>query len=91
MDAVLDKMYGKVGTAEREQFRSEARAFYIGKIIRDARHEGNMSQSQLADKIGINKTYISKIENGSVEPGIGLFFRIIDALGLKFEIVKPVV
>ena len=36
-------------------------------------------------------SYISKIENGTVEPGVNLFLRIINALGLKFDIVKPIV
>ena len=49
-----------------------------------------MTQSELAEKVGTNKTYISRIENGVIEPGVGLFFRIIDALGLKIEIVKPI-
>ena len=64
MDAVLDKLYGKVGTPEREEFRKE---------------------------VGTNKSYISRIEKGALEPGVGLFFRIIDALGLKVEIVKPMI
>ena len=37
-----------------------------------------------------NKSYISRIEKGIVDPGISTFCRIIDALGLKIEIVKPV-
>ena len=45
---------------------------------------------ELAEKVGTNKTYISRIEKGIIEPGVGLFFRIIDALGLKIEIVKPI-
>ena len=36
------------------------------------------------------KSYISRIEKGIVDPGISTFCRIIDALGLKIEIVKPV-
>lgn len=36
------------------------------------------------------KTPDSDIEKGVIEPGVGLFFRIIDALGLKVEIVKPI-
>ncbi len=39
---------------------------------------------------GTNKSYISRIEKGIVDPGISTFCRIIDALGLKIEIVKPV-
>ena len=40
----------------------------------------------------LEKLYrISRIEKGALEPGVGLFFRIIDALGLKVEIVKPMI
>ena len=32
---------------------------------------------------------ISRIENGSVEPGAGMFLRILSALGLRFEVLQP--
>lgn len=48
-------------------------------------------KSELARKVGTNKSYISKIEHGLIKPGVGQFLRIIDALGLKFDIVKPVI
>lgn len=89
MDAVLDKLYGKVGSPEREEFRKEAYSYCVGQLICDARKQGKMTQAELAKKVGTNKSYISRIEKGVIEPGIGLFFRIIDALGLKVEIVKP--
>ena len=89
-DAVLDKLYGKVGSPEREEFRKEAYSYCVGQIISDARKQEKMTQSELAEKVGTNKTYISRIEKGIIEPGVGLFFRIIDALGLKIEIVKPI-
>ncbi len=37
----------------------------------------------------MNKSHISKIENEIIEPGVGLFLRILDAPGLRFDIVKP--
>lgn len=89
-DAILDEKYGKMGTPERDEFHREAYAYCVGQMINDARKQGKMTQSELAKKVGTNKTYISRIEKGVVEPGVGLFFRIIDALGLKVEIVKPV-
>ena len=33
MDAVLDKLYGKVGSPEREEFRKEAYSYCVGQII----------------------------------------------------------
>ena len=91
MDAVLDKLYGKVGTPEREEFRKEAYSYCVGQLISDARKQERLTQAELAEKVGTNKSYISRIEKGALEPGVGLFFRIIDALGLKVEIVKPMI
>lgn len=91
MDAVLDKLYGKVGTPGREEFRKEAYSYCVGQLISDARKQERMTQAELAEKVGTNKSYISRIEKGAIEPGVGLFFRIIDALGLKMEIVKPMI
>ena len=91
MDAVLDKLYGKVGTPEREEFRKEAYSYCVGQLISDARKQERMTQAELAEKVGTNKSYISRIEKVAIEPGVGLFFRIIDALGLKMEIVKPMI
>ena len=84
IDAIMDAEFGKPGTPEREEFRC------MGQIICDARKKEKMTQSELAEKIGTNKSYISRIEKGIVDPGISTFCRIIDALGLKIEIVKPV-
>lgn len=88
-DAILDAKYGKEGTPEREQFRKEAYAYCVGQLIYDARKQEHMTQSDLAKKVGTDKTYISRIEKGVIEPGVGLFFRIIDALGLRVDIVRP--
>ncbi|MDR0712150.1 MAG: helix-turn-helix transcriptional regulator [Prevotellaceae bacterium] len=84
----LDKLYGKVGTPEREAFRGEAYAWYMAQMIHDTRKEEKVTQQELASRTGLNKSYISKIENGAIEPGVGTFYRIIDALGRRMELVK---
>lgn len=89
-DVVLDAKFGKEGTPERARFEEEAYTFYTSQILVGARKEMKVTQSELAKMVGTNKSYISKIEHGLIEPGVGLFLRIIDALGLKFDIVKPV-
>lgn len=48
-----------------------------------------MTQMMLAEKVGTSKSYISRVEKGTLEPGVGMFLRMIDALGLRFEVVKP--
>jgi DNA-binding XRE family transcriptional regulator len=86
----MDNLYGKVGTPGREAFRREAYAYCMGQVIKDARKGEKITQAELAERIGTDKAYISKIEKGLIEPGVGTFYRIIDALGLRVEIVKPV-
>lgn len=90
-DAVLDAKFGKEGTPERMKAEEEAYAFYIGQILLDARKEAKVTQSELARRINSTKSYISRIENGAVNPSVGTFYRIMDALGLRVEIVKPIV
>ena len=90
IDDIMDAKYGSVGTSEREQLRREAYAYYMSQVLHDARKSEKLTQEELASRTGLDKSYISKIENGTIEPGVGTFCRIINALGLRIDIVKPV-
>jgi len=89
IDALMDEQFGKVGSKEREEFRTEAYNYCVGQLILDARKSEHMTQQALADRLGTSKSYISRVEKGVVEPGVGMFLRIIEALGLRFELTKP--
>jgi len=89
-DVVLDAEFGAPGTPERVAAEEQAYAFYSGQIIRDARREEKVTQSELASRIGTTKSYISKIENGAMTPSVSTFYRIIGALGMRVEIVRSV-
>ena len=89
-DEILDRQYGKPGTESREAFEREAYAFCMGQEIAEARKKEKMTQSELAARVGTDKTYISRIERGLIEPGIGLFCQIAHALGMQVEMVKTV-
>ena len=60
-----------------------------GTPERDARKEAKVTQEELARRTNTTKSYISKIENGVIVPSVGVFYRIINALGLRVEVVKP--
>lgn len=85
-DAVLDAHFGVEGSPERTRHEEEARAFFASQLLLQARKEAKITQSELAQRVGTTKSYISKIENGAVEPSVGLFFRLISALGLRMEL-----
>ena len=61
--------------------------FYSGQILKEARHDVKMTQSELARKINSSKSYISRIEKGTIVPSVGTFYRIVNALGMRVEIV----
>ena len=86
--AVLEKEYGKQGTPEREKFQEEAYAFYSGLIILEARKKAKMTQAQLAESIGADKSYISRIEKGITIPSVDTFFKIVNAMGLSVVLVR---
>ena len=89
IDQMMNERFGAVGTESRNEFRKEAYNYCVGQLILEARKQESMTQAELAEKIGANKSYISRIEKGQIEPGASTFLRIIEALGLRFEIVKP--
>ena len=88
--SISTELYGKEGTPEREAFRKEAYAYYTGQIIEQARKEANMTQEELAKKIGSNKSYISRVEAGKTEPKVSTFYRIAAALGLNVELTPAI-
>jgi len=85
---VLDKRYGADGSLERNIFEQNAYDFYSGLVLLQARKEAKMTQSELANRTGTTKSYISRIENGVISPSVGVFYRLISALGMRIEIVK---
>ena len=55
ISAELDALYGKSGTPEREAFRREAYAFYMGQLLQDARKSEKITQKELARRVGVDK------------------------------------
>lgn len=58
----------------------------FGSHLRDLRKARRLTQQQLADAVGIDFTYISKVENGRVDPPSEATIRkIADVLGADAE------
>ena len=89
--AVLEQKYGREGTPERAKFDEEAYEFYTSQILLNARKEAMVTQSELAKRINVTKSYISRIEKGVITPSVATFYRIMNALGMRVEVVRPIV
>lgn len=83
----LPNLCSKIGTKARDAFEKKARYFIICKILKEARKEANLTQEQLADKIGTKKSYISRLENGQCDIQLSTLYRIFEfGLGKKVNL-----
>ncbi len=89
LDQILDEKYGKQGAPKREQWEQQFESFKLGVLLEEARTKLGMTQEQLADKCGTNKSYISRIENNATDIRLSTLMKIIqEGLGghLKLSI-----
>lgn len=83
----LDERYGKIGTAKRTEFEIKAKAFAIGELIKEERKQANLTQEQLAEKVGAKKSFISRIENGHSDIQLSTLYKLIElGLGRKVNL-----
>jgi len=58
-----DKYFGRMGTADRERYEKEISDLMIGYQIRNGRLKLDLTQEDLAERIGRKREFISRIEN----------------------------
>lgn len=60
----------------------------IGAIIRRARRNARLTQTELGQRIGLRQATISRIEKGEDETKLSTFLDVLTALGLEIVIDK---
>ena len=74
----LTQFRGAQGTPERLTFDSKAKAFVIAEMLKEERHNAQMTQAELAEKAGMKKSFISRVENGHADIQLSTLFRLIE-------------
>ena len=59
-----DMLIGKPGTPERDAYEEEIKLYAIGAAIRETRKQQSLTQEELGQMVGVQKSQISRIENG---------------------------
>jgi len=80
----------KQGFMKDEAFRAEyeqlkPRYEIISQII-EARNEKNMTQTELANCIGTQRSNISRLESGAYNPSLDFLIKVAGALGKELTI-----
>ncbi len=87
-DELLDIKYGKIGSIKRDEFEEKAQYYVISEVLKEARKEANLTQEQLAEKVGTKKSYISRLENGKCDIQLSTLYRIFEiGLGKRINLL----
>lgn len=79
--------YGEAGSKSREAFEEKAQAFLIAELVKEARVKADLTQEELAIRLNVKRTYISKIERAVSDIRVSTLKKIIeDGLGGKLHI-----
>jgi transcriptional regulator with XRE-family HTH domain len=55
----------------------------LGPVLRKARLAAHLTQEQLAFRAGLDRSYLSQLENDHKSPTLDVLFRLCDALGVR--------
>ncbi|MGF1637724.1 MAG: helix-turn-helix domain-containing protein [Cyclobacteriaceae bacterium] len=80
LSEMKDKYIGKEGTPDRDSYEYELKMEVLGKMIKSARKERKMTQEQLGQLIGVQKSQISKLESSANSATIDTILKVFKAL-----------
>src|SRR5476649_2845853 len=80
LSEMKDKYIGKAGTAERDEYEYELRMDVLGRMIKAARQERNLTQEQLGELVGVQKAQISKLESSANSATVDTILKVFKAL-----------
>lgn len=87
LDDIKKEVYGEIGTLRRDNIETELSNLRVGLQIRNAREARKMTQSQLAEKIGKERSFISKVESEGKNLTLATLYDIVTkGLGGKLDI-----
>jgi ribosome-binding protein aMBF1 (putative translation factor) len=86
VSAELEQEFGPKGSETRKQAENKAWEEYNAQILLDARKNAGLTQRELAERIGADKSYVSRVERGIIIPSISTLYRIAAAMGMTVEL-----
>ena len=80
LSEMKDKYIGKIGTIDREDYEYELSMDVLGRMIKTVRQKRNLTQEQLGEIIGVQKSQISKLESSANSATIDTIIKVFKAL-----------
>ena len=83
-DSEIHNLLMKDDEFKTEYDRLTHRYNLIAQIV-NARHEQNITQAEMAERMGTKKSNISRFESGAYNPSLDFLIRAAASLGKKIE------
>lgn len=85
-EELLEEDYGKIGTPERDAFEysvdEAVQAYRVGEAIKQAREAQNLTQAELGEKMGVQRSQVCRLESGK-SITLASMMRAFRALGVQ--------
>jgi transcriptional regulator with XRE-family HTH domain len=65
---------------QRQIQPTDLKAKAVGVVVRELREQAGHSQERLSGECGFDRTYISRVERGIINPTVSRLWKIADAL-----------
>ncbi len=90
LDELKDIHIGAMGTPDRDKYELELKVEILGEMIKSVRKEKHMTQEQLGELVGVNKSQISKLERNTKNVTIETILKVFRALktNIKFSLER---
>lgn len=89
-DDLEDELFGAPGTPERTEYEDRVTLELLPKSIREYRLRHQLTQEELGQRLGVQKSQISKLERNPSNVTLATLRRVFEALNMSVQIVlKP--
>ncbi len=88
LDQMKDQDLGEKGTKNRDKYEFDLKMEVLGEMIKSVRKERKLTQEQLGELIGVQKSQISKLESSANNVTIETILKVFNALkaNVKFSV-----
>ena len=86
LNELMDRDIGPIGTLKRDEFErklaDELHAYHIGEAIKKARMAQSLTQEELGQRMGVQRSQVCRIESGK-SITVASMMRAFKAMGIQ--------
>ena len=83
LEEAKNNFIGETGTEKREKYEYELKMDVLGELLKEARKKRHLTQSELGELIGVQKSQISRLERNTKNVTLETILRAFRALKAK--------